>query len=70
MNAMTQLLNLLGQVYGFRDQKKSVLRKVGQTYDEAANVHVITLEFRVRRDDGGVVQKKIKENSLFSSILG
>ena len=66
---MTQLLSLLGQVYGFKDQKKSVLRKIAQTYDEAANVHVITLEFRVRRDEGGVVQKKIKENSLLCSLL-
>ena len=69
MNTMNKLLACLAAVYGFDDQEKSTLRKIGQAYDEKHNVHVIQLEYRVRRDDGGVVVKKKVRESLLHSIL-
>jgi len=69
MNAMTKLLNLLDKIYGFEDQSKSVLRKTGHRYDEKNNVYITNLEYRVRRKNGGVVNKPIKENSLLRNLL-
>ena len=57
MNKWNQLLAALDHVYGFKDKKKSTIRKVSQTFDERTNEHVIMLEYRVRRGGDGVVTR-------------
>ena len=49
MNKWNRLLATLDHVYGYKDKKKSTIRKVSQTFDERTNEHVIMLEYRVRR---------------------
>ena len=72
MNAANKLLKYLDAYFGFKKENpelKSTVRKISQTFDEKASVHVITLEYRVKQYAGGRVVKKIKENSLLHSIL-
>ena len=69
MNAMTRLKKLMDIVFGTDDLKKSKLVKIAQYYDQSANTHVVRLEYRYKRDDGGVVTKQVKENSFIQSLL-
>ena len=72
MNAATRLLKYLDSYFGFKNENpelKSAVKKISQTFDEKANVHVITFEYRCKSYAGGRVTKKIKENSLLRSIL-
>ena len=72
MNATTRLLKYMDAYFGFKNEDpelKSTVRKISQTFDEKASVHVITLEYRVKQYAGGRVIKKIKENSLLHSLL-
>ena len=57
MNKWNRLLAALDHVYGYKDKKKSTIRKVSQTFDERTNEHVIMLEYRVRRGGDGVVTR-------------
>ena len=66
---MTRLVKYLDAVYGTDDLKKSKLVKIGQYYDQAANTHVVRLEYRYKRNDGSVVTKQVKENSFLQSLL-
>lgn len=68
MNNMTWLIKCLDAVFGFEDQNKSTLRKIGHSFDEKNNAHVFVLGYRVRRDDGGIVTKA-RKNSLLRNIL-
>lgn len=68
MNKWNQLLDTLDRVFGFEDKKKSTFRKVGHTFDERTNEHVITIEYRVRRGGDQVVTKR-KGNRLFHSLM-
>ena len=68
MNKWNRLLDSLDQVFGFRDKKKSTFRKVGQTFDERTNEHVIHIEYRVRRGGDEVVTKR-KGNRLIHTLL-
>jgi hypothetical protein len=58
MNAATQLLTLLDQVFGFKDKIRSKYKKVQQYYDEQTNETVILLEYRVR-SHGMIVPKDV-----------
>ena len=69
MNPLTKLLRCLDAVYGFPDQTKSSVHKINQTYDQKYNVHVFTLEYRSKRDDGGVVSRRLKENGILQYLL-
>lgn len=72
MNAATKLLNYLDDYFGFKKENpklRSVVKKISQSFDEKASVHVITFEYRCKSYAGGRVTKKIKENSLLRSIL-
>ena len=68
MNKWNRLLDTLDRVYGFRDKKKSTFRKIGHTFDERTNEHVITIEYRVRRGGDEVVTKR-KGNRLIHTLL-
>jgi len=68
MNKWNRLLSYLDAVYGFKNQLKSSFRKVGQTYDERTNEHVIHLEYRVRTS-GRVVTKKRSGGRSIKEIL-
>jgi hypothetical protein len=48
-----QLLQQLDRTFGFKPQKSSSLTKVDQRFDEKANEHVITLEYRVKAEAPG-----------------
>ena len=63
MNKWNRLLAALDHTYGFKDQKKSTLRKVSQTFDERTNEHVIMIEYRVRRGGDGVVTRSPHKNN-------
>ena len=72
MNAATKLLKYLDAYFGFKNENpklRSTVRKISQTFDEKASVHIITFEYRCKSYAGGRVNKKIKENSLLYSIL-
>ena len=69
MNAITRLTKLMDAVYGTDDLKMSKLVKIAQYYDQAANTHVVRLEYRYKRNDGSVVTKQVKENSFIQSLL-
>ncbi len=62
MNKWNRLLAALDHVYGYKDKKKSTIRKVSQTFDERTNEHVIMLEYRVRRGGDGVVTRSPRSN--------
>lgn len=49
MNIHTRLLAVLDDVFGMGvgDKLKSQFRKVGQSFDEQTNEHVIYIEYRV-----------------------
>ena len=68
MNKWNQLLDTLDRVFGFEDKKKSTFRKVGHTFDERTNEHVITIEYRVRRGGDQVVTRK-KGNRLIHTLM-
>jgi hypothetical protein len=68
MNKWNQLLSTLDRVFGFEDKKKSTFRKVGHTFDERTNEHVITIEYRVRRGGDQVVTRK-KGNRLIHTLM-
>ena len=68
MNKWNRLLDTLDRVYGFRDKKKSTFRKIGHTFDERTNEHVITIEYRVRRGGDEVVARR-KGNRLIHTLL-
>ena len=68
MNKWNRLLATLDRVFGFEDKKKSTFRKIGHTFDERTNEHVITIEYRVRRGGDQVVSKR-KGNRLFHSLM-
>ena len=68
MNKWNRLLAALDHVYGYKDKKKSTIRKVSQTFDERTNEHVIMLEYRVRRGGDGVVTRSPrKERSCWQA---
>ena len=64
MNKWNRLLAALDHVYGYKDKKKSTIRKVSQTFDERTNEHVIMLEYRVRRGGDGVVTRTPRKNPV------
>ena len=68
MNKWNQLLSTLDRVFGFEDKKKSTFRKVGHTFDERTNEHVITIEYRVRRGGDQVVTRK-QGNRLIHTLM-
>ena len=63
MNKWNRLLAALDHVYGYKDKKKSTIRKVSQTFDERTNEHVIMLEYRVRRGGDGVVTRSPRKKA-------
>ena len=68
MNKWNRLLQILDRTFGFEDKKKSTFRKIGHTFDERTNEHVITIEYRVRRGGDQVVTKR-QGNRLIHTIL-
>ena len=58
MNKWNRLHSCLDAVYGFKNQLKSSFRKIGQTFDERTNEHVIHVEYRVRTGGGAVTKKR------------
>lgn len=68
MNKWNRLLDSLDVMFGFTDKKKSTFRKIGHTFDERTNEHVVTIEYRVRRGGDGVVTKRSR-NRLMDAIL-
>jgi hypothetical protein len=54
-----QLLHQLDRTFGFKPQKSSSVTKTGQRFDEKANEHVITLEYRVRAEAPGTSPRLI-----------
>jgi hypothetical protein len=68
MNKWNRLLKILDRTFGFEDKKKSTFRKVGHTFDERTNEHVITIEYRVRRGGDQVVTRK-KGNRLIHTLM-
>ncbi len=63
MNKWNRLLKTLGHMLGFKDQKKSTVRKVSQTFDERTNEHVIMIEYRVCRGGDGVVTRSPRKKA-------
>ena len=68
MNKWNQLLDTLDRVFGFEDKKKSTFRKIGHTFDERTNEHVITIEYRVRRGHDGVVVRR-PDKRLINAVM-
>ncbi len=60
MTKGNQLLNLLDQVFGFRNKKTSTYKKIRQIFDERTNEHVILIEYRVRRGGEMPVARKTR----------
>ncbi len=58
MNKWNRLLSYLDDVYGLENKLKSSFRKVGQTYDERTNEHIIQIEYRIRTGGGTALVKK------------
>ena len=72
MNAATKLLKYLDDYFGFKQENpklRSTVKKISQTFDQKANVNIVTFEYRCKQYAGGRVTKKIRENSLLNSIL-
>ena len=57
MNKENLLLKYLDNLFAAKNKLKSSYRKVGQTFDEKTNEHVIQIEYRVRTS-GGKVEKE------------
>jgi len=68
MNKWNRLLAALDHVYGYKDKKKSTIRKVSQTFDERTNEHVIMLEYRVRRGGDGVVTRSPRKKNPVTKL--
>ena len=68
MNKWNRLLDSLDRMFGFRDKKKSTFRKIGHTFDERTNEHVVHIEYRVRRGGDGVVTRR-KGDKLINAVL-
>ncbi len=79
MNKHTRLLAVLDEVFGMGigDKLNSQFRKVGQSFDERTNEHVIYIEYRVRgkgqlRTTPRLQKrrkKKVKESSLLRELM-
>ena len=72
MNAATRLKKYMDAYFGFKNENpklKSTIRKISQTFDEKASVHIVTFEYRCKSYAGSRVVKKIREGSLLRSIL-
>jgi hypothetical protein len=68
MNKWNRLLATLDHTFGFKDQKKSTIRKLSQTFDERTNEHVIMLEYRVRRGGDGVVTRNPRKKDAVGKL--
>ena len=51
MNKWNRLLAMLDAVFGFENKIKSNFKKIGQSFDQKTNEHVIVIEYRVRTKD-------------------
>lgn len=58
MNSWNKLLLLLDDVLGFKNKVKSNFKKIGQSFDEKTNEHIIHIEYRVSVGGGNVVRRK------------
>ena len=63
MNKENKLVNLLDELFGFRNRIKSSYRVVSQDYDERTNEHVALIEYRFR-GKGPVVTKKRRKSLI------
>ena len=68
MNKWNRLLAYLDDVFGFKNKIKSTFRKVGQSFDERTNEHVIHIEYRVRTS-GDVVTKKRSGGRMIKELI-
>ena len=68
MNSFNKLLSYLDDVFGFENKVDSSFRKVGQTFDERTNEHVVQIEYRIRTKGGGLVTKKKSGKKLMKDI--
>ena len=64
MNQWNQLVAILDNLLGFKDKKKSSVRKISQQFDERTNEHVIYLEYRVQREGELQSQPRTTPNQL------
>ena len=69
MNKWNKLLDSLDQMFGFEDKVKSTFRKIGHTFDERTNEHVVTIEYRVRRGGDSVLTGRSGRQRLMNTIL-
>lgn len=69
MNKWNKLLSYMDDVFGIENKIKSTFRKVGQTFDERTNEHVIQIEYRVRTDGDVVKKKKRSGGDYIRAIL-
>lgn len=56
MNKWNKLLLQLDDFLGFKNKVKSNFKKIGQSFDERTNEHIIHIEYRVSVKGGGIVK--------------
>ena len=57
MNKWNRLLLQLDDVLGFKNNIKSNFKKIGQSFYEKTNEHIIHIEYRVKVKGGNVVRR-------------
>ena len=57
MNNWNKLLLLLDEFLGFKNKVKSNFKKIGQSFDQNTNEHIIHIEYRVSVKGGGPVKR-------------
>jgi hypothetical protein len=76
MTKWDKLKAMLDQVFGFKDRKKSSVKKMRQGFDEKTNEHVFIIEYRVmrgehsdpRRREKASIERRVNQKEVNSLI--